>query len=269
MTAIIPSYTAKLRRAEKHLVELEGEITKFSDTHPYEVCASKKRKGQGTNHFVRFTRSPENTDIPIVAADVIYNVRSAMDHLACGLVPSKNRDSVSFPVLYQGVWEPPIKGENRQRTQDRGRWDTCTREMRPEAIAHIQKLQPPNPRRDNEVNILFALNNLCNKDRHEKLPAVISSLADVQVFYVDAQGEPHIGRDPRVRGDSPARLEDGAKINVPEGAVDVKVVGTADIAIRIAALQADFQLLSGLSRAIKVVRELVIAPLVPYLHIPS
>jgi hypothetical protein len=232
MAAIVPSYLAKVARAKKHLVELEDEITAYAATNPYmvrEVVQGKKKRKRRT---LVFTLDPADTDIPIVAADVIYNLRSGLDHLMGSLVPAKDRRSVMFPIFWQGVWEPPVPGENEERCKARGRWSSSAKTLGDEAVAVLKRLQPPdsggNP---TDPHLLEVLNRLSNADRHTKLPVVASGLREVAVEWTMPDG----GRF-RARAPTGPRsfLEHDAEIaDIPYRAVDVQIKGTPVIAIRI------------------------------------
>jgi hypothetical protein len=131
MPAIVPSYIAKISRAKKHLVELHEAIDEYAASSPYTVSHGVEGKKQKIIHRLVFTAQPENTEIPIIAADVIYNLRSALDHLMSCLVPNKQRSSVIFPVMFQGVWDAPAPGENAERTKLRERWASDTKSLKP------------------------------------------------------------------------------------------------------------------------------------------
>ena len=68
-------------------------------------------EGKNNRHVCRleFTRDPADTDIPIVLADVVCNLRSSLDHLMSCLVPKKQVGHIYFPIYFQGVWDTGIK----------------------------------------------------------------------------------------------------------------------------------------------------------------
>jgi hypothetical protein len=74
---IVPSYIAKLDRAERHLADLTAAIERYGGTdkatRPYTVRARS----------TGFTSpgSSVNTGVPLIVADAIYNLRSSLDHL--------------------------------------------------------------------------------------------------------------------------------------------------------------------------------------------
>jgi hypothetical protein len=141
MSQIVPSYMLKIARAEKHLVDLRREVDRYSDREPYTVDSRHYRKRH--EHRLAFTEDPINTHIGVILADLIHNLTSGLDHLLADMVPPKDRSRVMFPVLWQGVWENGVPGENSQRAKDRARWKSITRNMNADAATLLQKMQPP------------------------------------------------------------------------------------------------------------------------------
>ncbi len=186
MTAVIPSYVAKLSRAEKHLIELKEAIDAYAATKPYTVRQGIEGKKQKVVHRLVFTAEPANTDIPIITADIVYNLRSALDHLMACLVANKDRSSVMFPVMYQGIWDA-LPGEDKQRCKLRKRWAHDTGTLSDPALTILKGLQPrENTGDEAEGERLQVLNSLSNRDRHEKLPVTISGLADFTITLKSA-----------------------------------------------------------------------------------
>ena len=95
-------------------------------------------------------------DFPIVAGDLFYNARSALDHLAHALVrrPSKK---TGFPIFNTGTsftcWASP-----------------SMKTMKPSAKAKIENLQPY--QRPNGLKSLWWLHELNNIDKHRALIVV-------------------------------------------------------------------------------------------------
>ncbi|MGA2522057.1 MAG: hypothetical protein ABSG81_14725 [Acidimicrobiales bacterium] len=264
---LVPSYLKKLARAEKHLADLKAEFGRFADRHPYTLAITVQR--QRNLYRLEFTESPENTDIPIIAADVIYNIRSGLDHLAAALVPAKRRDSTMFPIFWQGVWNDPVPGENEQRAKDRSRWESYTRDMRPEAVAHLKRMQP-RVRGDNEeaVSFLRAINQLSNTDRHTKLPLIATALKNVRITWSGPDGTPRQGHDPRT-DDPVVGVNNGAAIDgIPDDATNVQILGTPAIVVRVTKPAAELELVPTLEGALPVIREQGVMPLLPFVHVP-
>ena len=199
----------------------------------------------------------------MVAADFIYNIRSGLDHFAVALNPPKMRTHVGFPIFWEGVWENGIEGDDEERTKARERWNTCTREMQPGAIAVLKKLQPPENRRNTDFEIYFleALNRLSNKDRHTHLPIMSVGLASSTCSWNLPDGSSGTGYDPRYWG----MVQDNAELDLPEGAMDVEIRGTPKIAIRASGKKGDVEVPEYFERLISNVRERIFTPLFPFL----
>ena len=218
------SYDLKIDRAEHHLNDLNRRIDRWAARKPYKVTSG--REGQSDRarivHRFVFTRQPPES-VAVIAGDFLYNLRSALDHLASALVPSQNRSRTYFPILWQGVWEPGIKGEDRQRTDDRLKWITFTQGMDPAAVAVLKRNQPPDLGRDvNNPHPLSILNRLRNRDTHQRLVATATSLRGFMGTGEMPDGSIYRSR-PLDFNEGP---EDGAILGLPSEVVNVKIDGT-------------------------------------------
>ncbi len=270
MTAIVPSYLAKLARAEKHLVDLKAEIGRYASTKPYTVRDRIEGKKQRKTYRLAFTTDPANTDIPILAADAIYNLRSGLDHLMSALVAKKDRNSAMFPIYFQGVWDVAPPGENEQRIKDRARWASDTRTVKSDAIAVLKKLQPADDARNvDEPSVLRLINRFSNRDRHEKLPVVATGLSEVLVGWKLPDGTPQAGY--AVLDTARSFLKNNANLRVPDGAMDVQVKGVPVVAIGVGddelGVTRHLELPGGLEHAARYIRNEVIPKLAPYVRI--
>jgi hypothetical protein len=163
--------------------------------------------------------------VPVIAADVIYNLRSSLEHLMSALVANKERTSVMFPVMFEGVWEPPVPGEDAQRANFRARWKSHTKSLGQGALTILQALQPSDdPGDGTEADRLQILNALSNRDRHEKLPVTASGLDKPKLFVEGADGRSYEGF---AGPDVPSEFaHNEARLDVPEDAVKVEIEGT-------------------------------------------
>jgi hypothetical protein len=271
---LIPSYLQKISRAEKHLVDLNDEVARFQRSEPYLVRERVKRKNKKKRKVwaLEFTKFPENTDVGVIAADLVHNLHSAVDHLAYRLA-SKERTHVEFPILWQGVWVSPDDGDNEQRLKDRERWATCTRNMRDEAVAHIKTLQPPDigGHHPEQFNALWVIKRLSNTDKHSKLPVTAPGLVDVSGDYRMPDGLFYNFTAPQTDTGANFVMKDGAEIpNIPQPAMDVNLDGTPAIVVRITEPSRDrerdhIDIPGSLALCIEKVREGVIGPLIPYI----
>lgn len=223
------SYDLKLDRAKQHLVEIETLVSTYAESHPYEVTVGVE--GKRKVHRLRFTGQPDDW-ISVVAGDFLYDIHSALNHLAASLVPSDDRRSVSFPIFWQGVWDYPIEGKNQQRAKDRERWEVYTRRMPPEAVVILKVNQPPDTG-PNEANThaLAVLNRLRNVDAHTKLVVVATSLRHPIGTARTTDGTVQFRA--RKMG-SMEGLQDGAELmGLPKDVVDVQLTGTPAVVVRI------------------------------------
>lgn len=263
--AIVPSYIQKVGRAKQHLVELESAIADFAAREPYEVRTTIQGKKKRKTRTLEFTASPANTEIPIIAADVIYNLRSALDHLMASLVAPNRRTHVMFPIFFQGVWESLPPRENAKRREARERWASFVKTLPQEPIAILKRLQPPDRGgKPDEVNLLEVVNQLSNRDRHTKLPVVNVGLSEMVVGWPRSDRIFQTSTPPIEAG---GYVSDGATLReIPYSAVDVQVKGSLVVAIRIAEKGRDIAIPRHLNDAARFIESAVIAKLASYVR---
>jgi hypothetical protein len=276
VSALVPSFLSKLDRAEKHLADLNKAVRRYGgdagSAHPYTVRKRVEGNNKRDVYRLHFTRSPANTNIPLIAADAVYNMRSSLDHLIAAIAPAKDRDRLTFPVFWRGVWEPFVEGENQRRRKARHVWRALERALAPEAIAVLKRLQPPDDAGPNEEDHgLRVLNHLSNTDRHTKLPVAAAGIRAMQVRWRLPDGSEKWGLS---EADPGAYVEDGAEVkDVPEGAVSMEERGTAVVAIRLRdkgvashGKSINVEIPGGLSALLDFLRSNVVPRLVPYVR---
>lgn len=229
---VAPSFVAKLGRAKKHLADLEDAVDAYAATKPYAVTERGERQNKQPIRRLQFTADPANTDIPLIAADAIYNLRASLDHLMSALAPRKKRRGVMFPIYWRGVWEPPVEGENEQRSKDRARWVSDTKTLPDGAVAILKRLQPPDGAGDGEnFHTLKVVNALSNTDRHTKLPVFAAGLRSMELRWELPDGIIEYGGG---SASPDAFTEDNAAVfGIPDRAVNVQIEGTPFIAVRV------------------------------------
>jgi len=268
VAAIVPSYLAKVHRAERHLDELQAELDRYAASKPYIVEQVKSRKGKRVSWRLQFTRLPENTEIPIIAADAVYDLRSGLDHLMAALVDKKYRDSVMFPVFFRGVWEPERSADNGQQVKWRKRWASDTRTIYPDAVEFLKRCQPPEETSDNETaDLLRFINGLSNRDRHEKLPVLATGISRMLVRFTWPDGR--VQRGLGIHQTPESFFKDGAHIQFPPGATSAEIVqGAPVIAIHQGkdhgGVNRYLQIPLELSRAAALIKDRIIPGLAPY-----
>ena len=260
MTDIVPSYILKLDRAQEHLHVFKSEIQAFVTSHPYAVA--KRREGKEEVWRLRFT-SQIPAHISLVGADFVHNVRSALDHLTAALVPASRRDSTYFPIFWEGVWGPAVEGEKKQVSDDRAKWNTITKKMKPEAVEILKTFQPYagyTPVSE-QTHLLDSLNRLWNTDKHSQLPFLVEALSNCAITWTKADGSIETFYDRE-----PGGLGNDAKLPNPGGGVDVQIEGTVKVAIRVANPDGYIELPHHFDGIMDYARQVVLG-LVPFIHV--
>src|SRR5215218_2101974 len=142
------TFDLKVDRAETHLGELARLIDEYVDSHPYEIRRASDASGNKYTFYFHFTSQPSD-DVAMALGDFVHNMRSALDYLACALVPPERREKMSFPIFFQGVWDASPSGETSRRREQRKRWRWCTERIDPHAVELLRRVQPP----DNEGTV--------------------------------------------------------------------------------------------------------------------
>jgi hypothetical protein len=75
----------KLKRAKKHIGDLEGAIRSFHGSGPYSIPHKDNLKTGERTYYIHFKREIPD-DFSLMIGDAIQNLRSALDHLATRLV---------------------------------------------------------------------------------------------------------------------------------------------------------------------------------------
>lgn len=188
---------AKLRRAETHTADLKEAIQRtFDPKLTTFTCDYDPKAGK---HVIRVHGVPAiDPDWALIIGEILFNLRSALDHLAWQLVlfdGKKPFDKTQFPIR---------ESSNNQTVQ-----------LRPaiantEVLQALEELQPyagtqgaHGYRRDP----LWRLNKLCNIDKH-RLLLVVACVLDVGEMW---WGMPLGCPSPRIAID-PNGVQEGAPV---------------------------------------------------------
>jgi len=158
----------KIERAEKHIVDLDGEIRTFLATKPYRV-----REDVDTKHVYKISHVTEVPGpIVAIAGDVIQNLRSALDHLANQLMLVRLGVVASDQESHFPIGNTAGKYEANLRGMKKGRF------LREDAFDVLLKVQAY-PRGDGHQ--LWALNRLNNIDKHRIILTAGSAFRSVNL----------------------------------------------------------------------------------------
>jgi hypothetical protein len=215
MTFSLDAIGAKIKRAEKHIADYRAAIQSFKGTNPYEIVRQPEIKSAQIVYNVNRV-DPVPLPIRAIAADVIQNFRTALDYLACAIVPAPTT-STYFPILKQAPTPDQIKTA----------FDGKIKGASQSAIDKIASLKPYKGGND----VLWRLHELNKRDKHSLLVATYASLSrfDLRARY---HGEPSPDIDEMlaetlapVKGGFP--LQEGSQVFVdappPESHQDVNL----------------------------------------------
>jgi hypothetical protein len=116
------TWQVKLRRAQRHLRELEQTVTAYRDTEPWSVLKEPGRSPDETSYRLKINR-PVPSEISAIAGDLVHNLRSGLDSIAYALaeehlgrtLEGKEVRVPAFPIcLSQGDFDK-FFGDKRRR----------------------------------------------------------------------------------------------------------------------------------------------------------
>jgi hypothetical protein len=173
MTSPFEGAYRKIRRARKHLGELDEKIRVFTNTEPYAVVGEFHT--EVSKHPVRIHRQGDaepSPQLPVIAGDAIHNLRTSLDHLVYAL---GERGSGAGPLTGFPVIHDPKEFRLKEETLLKG-------VPAPER-ARIEAVQPYNVVYDiaqrasvNDRNlpmIILVVNRLDNWDKHRLLLPIV------------------------------------------------------------------------------------------------
>ena len=208
----VSTFTMKLSRADEHLKALNEEVVEFLKTHPYEVVTQQDAPGGNIRAQVVYRHAPPAILLMLIG-DVLYNLRSALDHLAWSLAGTKADARTEFPIF---LHRSQFCAVDRRGTPKQGSGLLKMHDMPASAQAVIESLQPYNAAHGlPECAPLWLLQASCIEDKHRTLNLVAAGM----------EGSVHVstGRHPAygLTGTSGyLTLEDGAEIFHIPGPVD-------------------------------------------------
>src|SRR5713101_8077680 len=99
-------YRRKMRRARKHLDEMESVLGVYGNRHPCEPIRDREAARDPREWVYRAHLMNQPTDdLDLILGDFIHNVRAALDHIAVSLVPHNRRSKAKFVIVRTNIWE--------------------------------------------------------------------------------------------------------------------------------------------------------------------
>ncbi len=168
----------KLARAEHHLSTLEKSIDEFLASDFYTLRGEQRPR--------QFIFRVERVDPPdprwgVYVGEIVYNLRSALDHLAYELavlnlgdpLPARVAETSAFPIFRSG---PRFRRRNKAGNPGRGSGWEKVQGMERRARTAIERLQPYHRRKLPDLVALRWLDDLCNIDKHRTIHLTASQL---------------------------------------------------------------------------------------------
>ena len=106
------SWDLKVERAEHHLDEVKTKMAAYAARNPFR--ATRVRQPRGQRHIwlyrLEMTEEPDPM-IPVIVGECLYDLRSALDHLAVAMAPRSRKASAAFP----GGVDRPMRERRSQK----------------------------------------------------------------------------------------------------------------------------------------------------------
>jgi hypothetical protein len=212
----IESARLKLIRATKHLHALEHRIATYAGKGSHRLIADAN--GKETVHI----GDQPPPDVAILVGEIVYQLRSALDHLAFDLV-KVNAQGIILPKGWEKRCEFPLCISNPTKGNPpvpctplpRDRFDKTLPGISDAAFTVIESLQPY--RRLGVANALRLLADLSNIDKHRHLHVTVAKVAVYRHYQLP---------DGSILDSGRGGFEHGAYVDPPDstiyGVVEVK-----------------------------------------------
>jgi hypothetical protein len=156
---MLTSPKLKIERAKTHIGNVNQMISAFLIQDPFRMEWQEDAIRCQKHLIVKATQKMPY-EIPLIAADTIHNLRSALDHLACCLAVQNGAAKISdvyFPIGREGEEKFKVYAKDK------------IKRLSESARTFIYELKPYK----GGNNMLYALHNLDVIDKHQTLPTAI------------------------------------------------------------------------------------------------
>ncbi|MGD1059773.1 MAG: hypothetical protein ABR992_20475 [Solirubrobacteraceae bacterium] len=225
-------------RAEEHLNELKGMIGPVGNRQPYPVSKALETHNDIRQWVYRLDlglSADLNENLPIIAGDFLYNVRSGLDHRAASLVPAEKKHEVQFPIFAADpLTMNPSRPEAHLNPKAWKSWKGAMKPFPESVFAALTDLQPfkaagetGQPATEHTLDILRTLHDA---DEHKGLFVADRGVADAEISV-----------NGTLASSTPESvvLKDGTVIYTSLTEVEVQLVGTALVALGVSGQGSD------------------------------
>lgn len=160
----------KLHRAQEHFDALQDSMREFLGRNPYELVNKFESDSCQNVMSINIRKQPPPAWSPAIG-DIVYGMRSALDHLAWQLVIRNGRKPSTgnlFPIFTKDPLDPNAHASEGEFKTARKRWKDQVRGMHPDDVALLKELQPYKGTDDPSLYPLARLNQLSNWDKHRE-----------------------------------------------------------------------------------------------------
>jgi hypothetical protein len=174
----LESARAKIDRAKEILRQFEAEIQAAESNKAHGISFDHE---SATDELILTARTPNHLFVryAILAGEIIHQARSALDHAVWELLPSPMLGKTGFPVFrVESQTDAAAQGLPRYYNQDGVRMIDGINSA---AAITIRGLQPFGP--DFQINPLFILNELWNRDKHRLLNTCVVIPLGISLLY--------------------------------------------------------------------------------------
>jgi hypothetical protein len=163
---------AKIERAKKHVGDLDADITTLNNGNFYRHARQESDDGTHMEWRVVFTPGFQLPDsLSLMCGDAVHNLRSALDHFACGAVPNCTTDT-AFPV-----WrKPSVPTANDLKALVGGKIKGAPQDL----IKAVQSLQSY---KGGNHDFVWKLDQLDIIDKHRTVLVVVSSYETANIDF--------------------------------------------------------------------------------------
>jgi hypothetical protein len=165
------SWWLKVKRAQKHMVDINKAVRLYKSSEPYEFVPIRQPDYKGEVwRRIKITNQPDPI-LPFMLGDFVHNLRTALDHVVVACVPKKHRSGMTeFPILYEDIWKVDEHGQFVVKNDKlRNEFESKVRGIDPSARALIIQAQPYHYGADAFRNGPGVISRLDNLDKHRDI----------------------------------------------------------------------------------------------------
>jgi hypothetical protein len=245
---------AKISRAEEHLKTIQTEALAFLRSVVHRTILKADAEKAWFVYWIDDSVPPIR--LSAVIGDCIFNMRSALDNLVCGLARTRQSDCACAHLKFPICSKPELWEKN---------WRENLKGVPADAQSAIKELQPCFRSSAGQNDPLLALNKLSNTDKHRAI--LLTTVHDRNLRFVIRANDGYVHTaavDDLVYGGSPTIVPlriHPAKL-LPS--VPVKTLGSGVIAFQETGPWADQPVHGVLNACLRDIKENVVPKLRPF-----